>query len=324
MATFLALVVFQKWRWPHFPCPSKGIPVHKPAHDHGGQRWGLRPADALTHQACDARPYGARRALDGLGGGGAGRRRCRGEGTRGGAPRLWRGVRQPAGLPPRVEPETDGLCATTTDRRADGSRGLGPGLPHPAWGACGAATSPPRSPRRGAGALTGYGPLLRGQGAPPRGLPRLQHGGVRRECTPHRVGTAVQRSRRSAPPAGLETPRAERGLACRPAPAVARVEPATACATEGGLTEGARGAPGRWAACAAWVTLTVRTADGDERHGPFLPKGGDEDEAQCDIHLSPSPLLKHYLTQIVWPLSHRCASCSKSSFYRLVELHCRW
>ena len=25
-------------------------------------------------------------------------------------------------------------------------------------------------------------------------------------------------------------------------------------------------------------------------------KGGYEDEAQCDIHLSPSPLLKHYLT----------------------------
>jgi ABC-type maltose transport system permease subunit len=43
------------------------------------------------------------------------------------------------------------------------------------------------------------------------------------------------------------------------------------------------------------VTLTVRAADGDERHGPFLPKGGYEDEAQCAITLSPSPLLKHYL-----------------------------
>jgi hypothetical protein len=32
----------------------------------------------------------------------------------------------------------------------------------------------------------------------------------------------------------------------------------------------------------------------DESHGPFLPAGGYEDEAQCDINLSPSPLLKHY------------------------------
>jgi hypothetical protein len=38
----------------------------------------------------------------------------------------------------------------------------------------------------------------------------------------------------------------------------------------------------------------VRAADGDERHGPFLPDGGYKDEAQCDSNLSPSPLLKHY------------------------------
>ena len=38
----------------------------------------------------------------------------------------------------------------------------------------------------------------------------------------------------------------------------------------------------------------MRAADGDERHGPFLPKRGYEDEAQCDINPSLSPLLKHY------------------------------
>ena len=42
------------------------------------------------------------------------------------------------------------------------------------------------------------------------------------------------------------------------------------------------------------VTLTVRTADRDERHGPFLPQRDYEDEAQCAINRSPSPLLKHY------------------------------
>src|SRR5262249_16855695 len=42
------------------------------------------------------------------------------------------------------------------------------------------------------------------------------------------------------------------------------------------------------------ITLTVRAADCDERHGPFLPKRDYEDEAQCDSNRSPSPLLKHY------------------------------
>ena len=54
------------------------------------------------------------------------------------------------------------------------------------------------------------------------------------------------------------------------------------------------GSSGRFAPFEALLALTVRAADGDERHGPFLSKGGYEDEAQCDMPLSPSPLLKHY------------------------------
>src|SRR5215510_1878241 len=57
---------------------------------------------------------------------------------------------------------------------------------------------------------------------------------------------------------------------------------------------------GRLAAFDDLVTLTVRAADGDERHRPFLPKRGYKDEAQCDINPSPSPLLKHYQTLQVW------------------------
>src|ERR1051326_7775571 len=64
----------------------------------------------------------------------------------------------------------------------------------------------------------------------------------------------------------------------------------------------ALGTPGRFAAFDDLVTLTVRAADCDERHGPFLPKGGYEDEAQCDSILSSSPLLKHY--QFVKYLDH--------------------
>jgi len=62
----------------------------------------------------------------------------------------------------------------------------------------------------------------------------------------------------------------------------------------GVLAEVALGAPGRFAAFDDVITLTVRAADSDEHHGPFLPKRDYEDEAQCASNLNPSPLLKHY------------------------------
>src|SRR2546427_6593672 len=64
--------------------------------------------------------------------------------------------------------------------------------------------------------------------------------------------------------------------------------------TEGVLAQVALGSPGRFAAFDDLVTLTVRASDGNERHGPFLPHGGFEDEAQGDSNRSPAPLLKHY------------------------------
>jgi hypothetical protein len=80
----------------------------------------------------------------------------------------------------------------------------------------------------------------------------------------------------------------------RQAPAVAIVEEKTSPDTEGVLAEVALSAPGRFAAFDDLITLTMRAADRDECHGPFLPKRDYEDEAQCDSNLSPSPLLKHY------------------------------
>src|SRR5262249_22324066 len=95
-------------------------------------------------------------------------------------------------------------------------------------------------------------------------------------------------------PTGIETHVDNHLLDLRQASAVARVEQETPPGTEGVLTEVALGAPGRFAAFDDLVTLTVRAADCDERHGPFLPDGGYEDKAQCDSNRSPSPLLKHY------------------------------
>src|SRR5215471_3025849 len=104
----------------------------------------------------------------------------------------------------------------------------------------------------------------------------------------------MQGSRRIAHPAGIETHVDDHVLDLRQAPAIAIVEQKTALGTQGVLAEVALGSSGRFAAFDDLLTLTAQAADGDERHGPFLPKRGYKDEAQCDINPSPSPLLKHY------------------------------
>ena len=68
----------------------------------------------------------------------------------------------------------------------------------------------------------------------------------------------------------------------------------TSFGAAGVLAEVTLGAPGRFAPFDDLLALTMKASDCDERHGPFLPKGGYEDEAQGDNNLSPSPLLKHY------------------------------
>jgi hypothetical protein len=106
----------------------------------------------------------------------------------------------------------------------------------------------------------------------------------------------MQRSRCIAHPTGIEAHIDDCLLHFRQAPSIAIVEKKTSLGTEGVLAQVALCSPGRFPAFDDLVTLTVRAADGDERHGPFLPHGGYEDEAQCDSNLSPSPLLKHYPT----------------------------
>src|SRR6266436_1006081 len=104
----------------------------------------------------------------------------------------------------------------------------------------------------------------------------------------------MQQPSRIAHPAGIETHVDDHVLDFRQAPSVVIVEQETSLGTEGVLAEVALGSSGRFPAFDDLVTLTVRTSDCDESHGPFLPKGGYEDEAQCDSNRSPSPLLKHY------------------------------
>src|SRR5262245_57074999 len=103
----------------------------------------------------------------------------------------------------------------------------------------------------------------------------------------------MQRARRITYPTGIETHVDDHVLNLWQASAVAIVEQKTALGTQGVLAEVALGTPGCFPAFDNLVTLTVRAADGDERHGPFLPMRSYEDKAQCDIHLSPSLLFEH-------------------------------
>src|SRR5262249_24949176 len=98
----------------------------------------------------------------------------------------------------------------------------------------------------------------------------------------------------------------------------------TPLGTEGVLTEVVLSAPGRFATFDDLVTLTVQAADSDERHGPFLSKGGYEDEAQCDIHRSPSPLLKHYPTELRGGTCHRSAKASGGEDLQVEEPVACW
>src|SRR2546427_12402848 len=122
----------------------------------------------------------------------------------------------------------------------------------------------------------------------------------------------MQGSRRITHPTGIETHVDDHVLDLRQAPAVAVVEEKTAPDTEGVLTEVALSAPGCFAAFDDLVTLTVRAADRDERHGPFLPKRNYEGEVQCDSNRSPSPLLKHYQYALLMRfLAHQRRCCTR-------------
>src|SRR5215475_7063785 len=182
------------------------------------------------------------------------------------------------------------------------------GMPEPAW----VTFVPDKRPHlihlrlRFPSAFQVPGHLGRVQRAQHSGVHRLQHSFFLLEFTQHGVGTDMQGARRITHPTGIETHVDDRLFDVRQAPTVAIVEEKTSPDTEGVLAEVALGAPGCFAAFDDLVTLTVRAADGDERHRPFLPKRDYEDEAQCDIDRSPSPLLKHY------PLAMGRASLSRS------------
>src|SRR4029450_3409428 len=211
---------------------------------------------------------------------------------------------QPEGLQQRFESHKDLIFAAPKDVGQDLASVVIDGMPEPARVAFVADKRPHlihlrlRFPR----ALQVPGHRGGVQCAQQRSVHRFQHSFFLLEFTQYGVGTNMQRSRCIAHPAGIKTHIDDRLLHFRQAPAVAIVEQETPLGTASVLTEIRLGAAGRFAAFDDLVTLTVRAADGDERHGPFLPMRSYEDEAQGDIYLSPSPLLKHYPTVVQYLL----------------------
>src|SRR5215510_6607751 len=203
---------------------------------------------------------------------------------------------QSEGLEERFELQKDLVFAATKDVGQDLAGVVLDGMPEPA----GVAFVPDKRPHFihlrlcFPSALHVPGHLSGVQRTQQRGVHRLQHCCFLLEFSQHSVGTDMQGSRRITYPTGIEAHIDDRLLDLRQAPAIAIVEQETAPGTVVVLTEVALGSPGCFAAFDDLVTLTMRATDGDERHGPFLPKGGYEDEAQCDSNLSSSPLLKHY------------------------------
>src|SRR6516165_8335599 len=213
-----------------------------------------------------------------------------------GAPVIGVAAGQPKRLEQCFELQKDLVFAATKDVGQDFTGVVIDGMPEPAWVAFVADERPHlihlrlRFPR----ALQVPGHLGGVQRAQHSSVHRLQYRGFLPEFPQHGVGTDMQGARRITHPTGIETHVDDHVLDLRQASAVAIVEQETPPGTEGVLTEVALSAPGRFPPFDNLVTLTVRAADGDERHGPFLPMRSYEDEAQCDSYLSPSPLLKHY------------------------------
>src|SRR6266702_2800236 len=201
---------------------------------------------------------------------------------------------EPVGLQQRFELQKEIILAASKDVGQNLEGGVMDGMREPAALAFVADKRPHLIHLRFTSALQVPGHLGWVQCAQHSGVHRLQHCCFLLEFTQHSVGTDMQRSRCIAHPTGIETHIDDRLFDLRQAPAVTIVEQETALATEGVLTKVALGTPSCFAAFDDLLALTVRAADGDERHGPFLPEGGYEDEAQCDSNRSPSPLLKHY------------------------------
>src|SRR5262249_22634370 len=114
------------------------------------------------------------------------------------------------------------------------------------------------------------------------------------EFTQYCISTDPEHPCRIANPTGVEAHIDDLLLHLRQTSSVAVIEEKTPCGARSVLAQVALCATTRFAAFDDLLTVTVQTADCDAGHGPLLALGRYQAEAQCDINLSPSPLLEHY------------------------------
>src|SRR6266567_2107250 len=142
--------------------------------------------------------------------------------------------------------------------------------------------------------LNVHGNLLWVQRTEQRGIHRLQHRFFLLEFTQHCISTDPEHPCRITNSTGVEAHVNDGLLHVRQASSVAVIEEKTPRSARGVLAQVALCTTACLAAFDDLLTVTVQTADGDESHGPLLALGRCQDETQCDINRSPSPLLEHY------------------------------
>src|SRR2546425_12505382 len=167
-------------------------------------------------------------------------------------------------------------------------------MPQPAWILFVADKRPHFIDFCFAGLLNVHDNLFRVQRAQQRRVHRRKQRFFLLEFTEYGVGADPEDPCGIANPTGIEAHVDNRVLHLRQAPAVAVVEEKTSRGTCGVLAQVALGPAACFAAFDDLLALTVRTADGDKGHEPSLALGRCQDEAQCDINRSLSPLLEHY------------------------------
>src|SRR5713101_7214336 len=145
------------------------------------------------------------------------------------------------------------------------------------------------------GTLDGHCHVVWVVGTQERGVHRLQHSFLLPEFTEHGVRTDPQHPCGIAHATGVETHVNDLMFHLGQPPKVSVVKEKTPRGTRGVLAQVPLCAAACFPAFDDLITLTMWTPDCDERHKPLLASGRCQDRAQCDINLSPSPHLEHYL-----------------------------
>src|SRR5262245_35117455 len=143
-------------------------------------------------------------------------------------------------------------------------------------------------------ALNVHNNVIWGEGAQYSGVHRLKCSLFLPEFIEHRVRTDMQHPCRIAYATGIETHIHDLLLHLRQTPAVAIIQQKTPLCTRAILAQVALRSTTCFATFDNLLAATVGTLDRDERHGLLLAVGRYQDEVQCDIIRSPSPLLEHY------------------------------